>query len=540
MSYSQPSIFFNYYRPWNENASLIDSWLDYNKDISLNNHLSNNINSIVSSYSDQHKELITRLGNQINNSAFEIISGMKEIDSSINILNNKIDNLIQTQLATNVLLEDIAELLKIPDIEKLRLHKIKTGLKYLKGAKRDEDLYLDAYNEFIAAEEIVPQDYFTLFNIGMILLNYSKKINVELALKYFEKTVKYAFTDIDSSEYYEVNNLFISVTGEVNDSNEFNDLTTPPSFISYCYLQIAFCHYILGNDKKAFDTAIETTKLLDDYEEECYQAYFFCVKYASRLKDTNNAKKYISIAIKSDSRYLTLFLNDLDIISNEIILEYLEKFINKTNDEFLNLKKDLPLYTDFKIHTTLKKSVSIAEKSIEKKIDFVKRFSKDYIESLIYLEENNKKKCISLTQEINSLKSKKQLIEVEKQELEKINDFSNHKRKLYIYNEFTKGFFGSLFIMNCIIEVILTLFFLAGNFENSNLGMYLTYSTISLFLFFLIKKNFKMNNNNRIIEYEKNNEKISTLENERNSISSKIYNLKKELENIEFRDNTFL
>jgi hypothetical protein len=526
MSYSQPSIFFNYYRPWNENASLIDSWLDYNKDISLNNHLSNNINSIVSSYSDQHKELITRLGNQINNSAFEIISGMKEIDSSINILNNKIDNLIQTQLATNVLLEDIAELLKIPDIEKLRLHKIKTGLKYLKGAKRDEDLYLDAYNEFIAAEEIVPQDYFTLFNIGMILLNYSKKINVELALKYFEKTVKYAFTDIDSSEYYEVNNLFISVTGEVNDSNEFNDLTTPPSFISYCYLQIAFCHYILGNDKEAFDTALEATKLLDDYEEECYQAYFFCVKYASRLKDTNNAKKYISIAIKYDSRYLTLFLNDLDIISNEIILEYLEKFINKTNDEFLNLKKDLPLYADFKIHTTLKKSVSNAEKSIEKKIDLIKRFSPQYIKTLIDSEEDNKKKFESIKEEIDSLKSSKSLYELE---IKKMEENILFKLKNTTYNDFAKSLIYYLIIFNCFIEVLLMLFVYSDAFtpdEHNRYVIYLTLSTICLILLLFAYHKDKIKNTNLENVHYENKEKIK-------KIQSRIYELNKKLEEIE-------
>ncbi len=71
---------------------------------------------------------------------------------------------------SHLLQENIAELLRIPDSQKQRQHHIEMGLKFLKNALKDEDLYRDALQELLEAEKLMPYDYFVLHRIGMIHL----------------------------------------------------------------------------------------------------------------------------------------------------------------------------------------------------------------------------------------------------------------------------------------------------------------------------------------------------------------------------------
>jgi hypothetical protein len=99
---------------------------------------------------------------------------------------------IEQQKLSNLLLENIAELLRVPDSEKERQHSIELGIKFFVNASKDADLFADALEELLKAESLMKQDYFVLHRIGCIYLYVEKYINPEKALEYFLRAAKYA------------------------------------------------------------------------------------------------------------------------------------------------------------------------------------------------------------------------------------------------------------------------------------------------------------------------------------------------------------
>jgi hypothetical protein len=102
---------------------------------------------------------------------------LKEINDGIGEANRWLESMdarlalgLEEQRIGNVLAENIAELLPIPESEKERHRWITMGLKFFKSAGRDPDFYADALNYFHRAEAAMPEDYFVLRQIGMLHL----------------------------------------------------------------------------------------------------------------------------------------------------------------------------------------------------------------------------------------------------------------------------------------------------------------------------------------------------------------------------------
>ena len=60
-----PSFTFGYWRPWKENSNVIDSYLDYSKDVSLTKYGADTVGKYINQASKQQVQAINQLGQAI-------------------------------------------------------------------------------------------------------------------------------------------------------------------------------------------------------------------------------------------------------------------------------------------------------------------------------------------------------------------------------------------------------------------------------------------------------------------------------------------
>jgi uncharacterized protein (TIGR02145 family) len=259
ISPSKPSFVLGYWRPWKEDSNAIDSYLDYVKDTKLAKYTADTVGKYVANASRQQVGAINNLGRQLGN-GLEIISDeiyqasnqqvsaitnlenqigagmdllqnkLSDISSELNFLNRNNEILIEQQKLSNLLLQNISELLRVPDSEKERQHAIELGIKFFVNAKKDSDLYDDALKYLLKAEEIYEEDYFVLHRLGLIYLHVLKHIDIQKAHDYFERAAKYASVESDPEAICSASalinvtnastkNALIRNTSSSNDSN---------------------------------------------------------------------------------------------------------------------------------------------------------------------------------------------------------------------------------------------------------------------------------------------------------------------------------
>jgi len=326
---SKPSYVFGYWRPWDEDSKMIDSYLDYTRDTSLIKYGADTLGKYINQASKEQVQAITHLGKTIGRGMDVLSSQMLDINDSLAFLNRNLDIQIEQQKLTNLLLQNIAELLRVPDSEKERQYSIELGVKFFVNASKDADLYSDSLEEFLKAESLMKQDYFVLHRIGCIYLYVEKYINPEKALDYFIRAAKYASVESDINAVRLANvltNNFKVGNSELNNSEKRIGLLAADS-----YEKAAFSAYILGrftdaevNQKKAI--------LLNPTSSN----KFLFAKYAIRNGNIGEGIHYLNEAIDSNPEYETGIFKDLDLLNNVSVLE----LVRKKNVE-LNVKIDI-------------------------------------------------------------------------------------------------------------------------------------------------------------------------------------------------------
>jgi ribosomal protein L7/L12 len=221
---NSPSFVFGYWRPWKEDSNLSDSYLDYLKDKTLLKYGADTVGKYINQASKEQVQAINQLGHTIGRGMKEQVqainqlgitiergmdilneqmdflsSQMTDINKTLVFINRNMDIQIEQQKLSNLLLQNITELLRVPDSEKERQHSIELGIKFFVNASKDGDLYADALEELLKAESLMKQDYFVLHRIGCIYLFVEKFLNPEKAFQYFVNAAKYASIESDNN-----------------------------------------------------------------------------------------------------------------------------------------------------------------------------------------------------------------------------------------------------------------------------------------------------------------------------------------------------
>lgn len=324
----EPSFFFSYWRPWKEDSSFIDSWGDYLRDTSLVRFGAEQIGKHIQQASHEQIEAIREASHQqvaaiqmqtmamakigeaqameIRNAAKYIGYHLKDVQQEISFLNRRMDIALEQQRLGLVLQNNIAQLLKIPDSEKERQQAITLGIQFFVNASKDADLFDDALEEFLKAEQMKKQDFFVLHRIGCIYLYTKKHLNPQLALDYFTRAGKYASVESSPDALRLVNLL----TNSINAA--YTKQTSDPQQIKLLaansYEKAALASYILGDDKGA--VAFQEKALI--YDKSAKNA-FSMAKYLIRSGQTAKAIKQLEWAIKTDPVLIDAVFGDVDI-----------------------------------------------------------------------------------------------------------------------------------------------------------------------------------------------------------------------------------
>ena len=197
-----------YWNPFSENSNLIEDWFSYVKNVTLARYAADSIGRYIQETSADQIQAIDATGKKICGELYTGFSALEkqlglvsnqltEISDSLQGIDSRLGLLVDEAKTSNLLLENVAELLRIPESQKQRQYHIEMGLKFLKNALKDEDLYQDALTELLDAEKLMPSDYFVLHRIGMIYFFVPALGNLEKAAEYFTRAGKYAAVESD-------------------------------------------------------------------------------------------------------------------------------------------------------------------------------------------------------------------------------------------------------------------------------------------------------------------------------------------------------
>ena len=316
---STPSFVFGYWRPWKENSNLFDSYLDYRRDTSLVKYGADTVGQYINQASKEQVEAINQLGRAIGRGMNVLSNQMSDINETLVFLNRNMDIQVEQQKLSNLLLQNIAELLRVPDSEKERQHCIELGIKFFVNASKDADLYADALEELLKAESLMKQDYFVLHRIGCIYLYVEKYINPSKALEYFLRAAKYASVDSDENALRLLNALtFDSVIEKEKlkllDQYVYNDF----DWNSFPILYNSKCNWYL--DRK-------TNRLFIVYFDEELDGDSYDEEYGLRCEEKDRV--YFSDILNDENEEENL-KDELRKIQHEID-EILSQFNEKSN-----------------------------------------------------------------------------------------------------------------------------------------------------------------------------------------------------------------
>jgi len=366
---SKPSFVFGYWRPWKENSNLFDSYLDYARDTSLVKYGTDTVGKYINQASKEQVKAINQLGQAIGRGMNVLSNQMSDINETLVFLNRNMDVQIEQQKLSNLLLQNIAELLRVPDSEKERQHSIELGIKFFVNASKDADLYADALEELLKAEALMKQDYFVLHRIGFIYLYVEKYINPEKALEYFLRAAKYASVESDSKAARLANvltNNFNTVNSETYNSEKQIGLLAADS-----YEKTAFSAYVLGRFSDAVNYQAKALKF-----NETPQNRFILSKYHIRNGEINEGINNLSKCIDDEPIYAVASFKEIDLINEPEVLKLISNKNQEIDNKIGKLLVRWQTVESTKASNVIKELAELSQKSYETKVSGYKAFEK--------------------------------------------------------------------------------------------------------------------------------------------------------------------
>lgn len=355
---ARPMLIGSYWRPWKPDSNLADSFLDFIKDKSLvrygstlvGDQIDNGVNSFVkavgalsekqistieSAAAGQRKAIEAASVQQIaaiNNVADMLGERVDKVSQELGFMSRSLDMLHEQQRLSNKLLNEIVELLKIPDIEKERQYCITNGIKFFINASQNEELFEDSLEEFLKAEKMRKQDYFVLYRIGCIYLYVPQFYDPEKALDYFRRALKYSSVEIPQDSARMNNPLANSL-----NSFDYNDISSIRLIASDSASKAAFASYVLGKDSDAVLYQTRANEYMPTPE-----GLIILSKYQVRNGNTEEAIRHMQSAISSKPVLVSSVFADYDLMLCKEIVDHIKYEVASTDimlDELLDEPK---------------------------------------------------------------------------------------------------------------------------------------------------------------------------------------------------------
>lgn len=283
---------------------------------------------------------IRGIGGQISDivqeSVKKICGGISDVEMQLKNLNRRMDMQIEQQKLNNYLLENIVDLLRIPNSEKERQHAITLGVKFFVNAAKSPILYADALEMFLKAESLYKQDYFVLHRIGCIYMYVDSLLNIEKASDYFVRAARYAEVECEP-DAFRLANILTSPSGQ-SLSNEPGRILL---LAADSYEKAAFASYVMDDVESAIDYQKKAVQL-----DSSPQNKYNLSKYLSHQGNIDEALQYLEEAIDQSSLFAVAVFQEADMVCRPEIINYLDRrnaeiddslrsIIDETKDERL-------------------------------------------------------------------------------------------------------------------------------------------------------------------------------------------------------------
>lgn len=181
--------------------NTIENRIDYSDYLLQNNDLVKQTNFLLERNLDNFDRIIYNQNETLYSLDvlnFNVNETNEKIIELTQIIKYNLSAIIEQQKISNFLLNHIAYLISIPDIEKEKVRNLELGLKHFKNARINSELFNDAKTFLLKAKEIDYTDYITLYYLGMVYLYGNDCINLDEAIFHFTEAGKYA--EVDSYE----------------------------------------------------------------------------------------------------------------------------------------------------------------------------------------------------------------------------------------------------------------------------------------------------------------------------------------------------
>lgn len=335
-----------FYPQWFSNVGLLEQWQSFLK----NKPLIHNIEDIVKNQTKDFNKVIENASKEnakeiekaiqnvcgsietgfdfMNNKLHNISNNLNEItdglDKMFNLVDWRLSEIIEQNRIANIFLGNISILLKIPDIQKERQDYIEKGLKFYYNSYYDNDLYENSLKYFLKAEEIEPEDYFTLHHMGLIYFYSPKHFSLTKAEHYFKTAAKYALVEINANSSISRNYLKENIKSDLNKIAKGRyDIQLQAAESIMFGGRVSFL-------KEDFKECIEQTNKAFILDDKLTEAVYLKMQALVLENKINEALEVMIILIEKDKTYLKNILEDPILIYNNEIRQYI-----------FNLKKSL-------------------------------------------------------------------------------------------------------------------------------------------------------------------------------------------------------
>jgi len=222
----------------------------------------------------------------------------------------------QTRI-TNLKLENVIELLNIPDIQKERKYHIEQGLNFLVKGKTNSAFIEKSIQNFKKAIDIEDTDYFVFYQLGFIHLYVKEFLDIEKSKEYLKKAILFGEADINFNP--------VSLG---NHSSSFDLNYSPRNITSNSLMYLAQINYREKNFKNAFKLAEKGYQI----NPSNLKIAFDLVKYSIRNGKNEFGISLLDKIIEQD-RYISIrAINDEDLAPNKYVRALLNNKSNLTNE----------------------------------------------------------------------------------------------------------------------------------------------------------------------------------------------------------------
>lgn len=256
--------------------------------------------------------------------------GFSELSGSLDDLAATLDwrlTAVEDQLRiSNLLLENIGLLLRIPDFQKERQYYIEQGFKHYKNAAFDNDLFQNALENLLEAEKREISDYVVLHRIGMIYLYAPDQFNPVKAEDYFRRAAKFAVVESNPDAQQSLN--LLAGDPSRNLSSQASTPYSAKAVAAKAYFQAGIACYIQGNFNDALSLSLKAYELIPSNLE----AGFNAAKCHAVLGEVNKSVAIVAGLISKERFYSVKTVADADLAFRPEI----QSMLRELRDETLN------------------------------------------------------------------------------------------------------------------------------------------------------------------------------------------------------------